>query len=104
MHKSITIINSFPRTILYVVLAVLLVVTSISLWSSHKAAKAERHIRYVGILNKSDWYVRAKKSNDSFWFDPYYNYDGTTSVATMPRLSSPFSTSLDVWPAFVVPI
>ena len=51
MHKSITIINSFPRTILYVVLAVLLVVTSISLWSSHKAAKAERHIRYVGILN-----------------------------------------------------
>ena len=169
MHKSITIINSFPRTILYVVLAVLLVVTSISLWSSHKAAKAERHIRYVGILNlasekisktirgmemnamnefdevekhldtpesviaalesktglnpdvrgyfaafepdyfpqkgtwfepyvvhvdtsafelrmvgsarhnyhKSDWYVRAKKSNDSFWSDPYYYYDGT---------------------------
>ena len=167
MHKSITIINSFPRTILYVVLAVLLVV--ISLWSSHKAAKAERHIRYVGILNlasekisktirgmemnamnefdevekhldtpesviaalesktglnpdvrgyfaafepdyfpqkgtwfepyvvhvdtsafelrmvgsarhnyhKSDWYVRAKKSNDSFWSDPYYYYDGT---------------------------
>ena len=169
MHKSVTIINSFPRTILYVVLAVLLVVTSISLWSSHKAAKAERHIRYVGILNlasekisktirgmemnamnefdevekhldtpesviaalesktglnpdvrgyfaafepdyfpqkgtwfepyvvhvdtsafelrmvgsarhnyhKSDWYVRAKKSNDSFWSDPYYYYDGT---------------------------
>lgn len=169
MHKSITIINSFPRTILYVVLAVLLVVTSISLWSSHKAAKAERHIRYVGILNlasekisktirgmemnamnefdevekhldtpesviaalesktslnpevrgyfaafepdyfpqkgtwfepyvvhvdtsafelrmvgsarhnyhKSDWYVRAKKSSDSFWSDPYYYYDGT---------------------------
>ena len=169
MHKSITIINSFPRTILYVVVVVLLVVTSISLWSSHKAAKAERHIRYVGILNlasekisktirgmemnamnefdevekhldtpesviaalesktglnpdvrgyfaafepdyfpqkgtwfepyvvhvdtsafelrmvgsarhnyhKSDWYVRAKKSNDSFWSDPYYYYDGT---------------------------
>ena len=169
MHKSITIINSFPRTILYVVVVVLLVVTSISLWSSHKAAKAERHIRYVGILNlasekisktirgmemnamnefdevekhldtpesviaalesktslnpdvrgyfaafepdyfpqkgtwfepyvvhvdtsafelrmvgsarhnyhKSDWYVRAKKSSDSFWSDPYYYYDGT---------------------------
>ena len=169
MHKSITIINSFPRTILYVVVVVLLVVASISLWSSHKAAKAERHIRYVGILNlasekisktirgmemnamnefdevekhldtpesviaalesktslnpdvrgyfaafepdyfpqkgtwfepyvvhvdtsafelrmvgsarhnyhKSDWYVRAKKSSDSFWSDPYYYYDGT---------------------------
>lgn len=169
MHKSVTIINSFPRTILYVVVLVLLVVTSISLWSSHKAAKAERHIRYVGILNlasekisktirgmemnamnefdevekhldtpesviaalesktslnpdvrgyfaafepdyfpqkgtwfepyvvhvdtsafelrmvgsarhnyhKSDWYVRAKESSDSFWSDPYYYYDGT---------------------------
>lgn len=26
---------------------------------------------------KSDWYVRAKKSKDSFWSDPYYYYDGT---------------------------
>lgn len=27
---------------------------------------------------KSDWYVRAKQSNDSFWSDPYYYYDGTS--------------------------
>jgi hypothetical protein len=27
---------------------------------------------------KSDWYVRAKKSSDSFWSDPYYYYDGTS--------------------------
>ena len=27
---------------------------------------------------KSDWYVRAKKSNGSFWSDPYYYYDGTS--------------------------
>ena len=26
---------------------------------------------------KSDWYVRAKKSKESFWSDPYYYYDGT---------------------------
>ena len=25
----------------------------------------------------SDWYVRAKKSKESFWSDPYYYYDGT---------------------------
>ena len=170
MHKSVTIINSFPRTILYVVVVVLLVVTSISLWSSHKAAKAERHIRYVGILNlasekisktirgmemnamnefdevekhldtpesviaalesktslnpevrgyfaafepnyfpsegqwfepyvhhvddndfevrqvgsashnyhKSEWYIRAKDTKESFWSDPYYYFDGTS--------------------------
>ncbi len=27
---------------------------------------------------KSDWYVRAKQSSDSFWSDPYYYYDGTS--------------------------
>lgn len=27
---------------------------------------------------KSDWYIRAKKSTDSFWSDPYYYYDGTS--------------------------
>lgn len=26
---------------------------------------------------KSDWYVRAQKSKESFWSDPYYYYDGT---------------------------
>ena len=27
--------------------------------------------------HKSDWYIRAKQSNESFWSDPYYYYDGT---------------------------
>ena len=27
---------------------------------------------------KSVWYVRAKKSKESFWSDPYYYYDGTS--------------------------
>ena len=27
--------------------------------------------------HKSDWYIRAKKSNENFWSDPYYYYDGT---------------------------
>ena len=26
---------------------------------------------------KSDWYIRAQKSKESFWSDPYYYYDGT---------------------------
>ena len=38
-------------------------------------------VRMVGSArhnyHKSDWYVRAKKSNDNFWSDPYYYYDGT---------------------------
>ena len=27
---------------------------------------------------KSDWYVRALKTHDSFWSDPYYYFDGTS--------------------------
>lgn len=27
---------------------------------------------------KSDWYVRALKTQDSFWSDPYYYFDGTS--------------------------
>ena len=27
--------------------------------------------------HKSDWYVRAKRSKESFWSDPYHYYDGT---------------------------
>lgn len=27
--------------------------------------------------HKSDWYIRAKKSSESFWSAPYYYYDGT---------------------------
>lgn len=38
-------------------------------------------VRQVGSLrhnyHKSDWYIRAKSSNQSFWSDPYYYYDGT---------------------------
>lgn len=38
-------------------------------------------LRMVGSArhnyHKSDWYIRAKKSNESFWSDPYYYYDGT---------------------------
>jgi len=38
-------------------------------------------LRMVGSArhnyHKSDWYVRAKKSNESFWSDPYYYYDGS---------------------------
>lgn len=38
-------------------------------------------LRQVGSArhnyHKSDWYIRAKKSNESFWSDPYYYYDGT---------------------------
>jgi len=26
---------------------------------------------------KSDWYIRARKSTEGFWSDPYYYYDGT---------------------------
>ena len=38
-------------------------------------------VRMVGSAShdyhKSDWYIRAKQSSESFWSDPYYYYDGT---------------------------
>ena len=38
-------------------------------------------VRMVGSArhnyHKSDWYIRAKKSSESFWSDPYYYYDGS---------------------------
>jgi hypothetical protein len=38
-------------------------------------------VRLVGSARhnyfKSSWYIRAKKSNQSFWSEPYYYYDGT---------------------------
>ena len=38
-------------------------------------------VRMVGSArhnyHKSDWYVRAKQSSESFWSDPYYYYDGS---------------------------
>ena len=42
---------------------------------------SEFEVRMVGSArhnyHKSDWYIRAKKSSESFWSDPYYYYDGT---------------------------
>ena len=39
-------------------------------------------VRNVGSARhdytRSDWYIRAKESNKSFWSDPYYYYDGTS--------------------------
>lgn len=39
-------------------------------------------VRNVGSARhdytRSDWYIRAKESNQSFWSDPYYYYDGTS--------------------------
>ena len=158
------------RNALLVLLGVMIVVTTTSLWTCDRAVKTERHVRYVGMLNiasekitktihgmemnamnvfdevekhldspedviaalesktslnpevrgyfaafepnyfpqegtwfepyvhhvdtnafevrmvgsarhnyhKSDWYIRAKKSNESFWSEPYYYYDGTS--------------------------
>ena len=38
-------------------------------------------VRLVGSARhnyfKSPWYIRAKQSNQSFWSEPYYYYDGT---------------------------
>jgi hypothetical protein len=38
-------------------------------------------VRQVGSAHhnyhRSEWYIRAKNSNESFWSDPYYYYDGT---------------------------
>lgn len=47
----------------------------------HHSDSSEFEYSQVGSARhdytKSDWYVRAKQSNDSFWSDPYYYYDGT---------------------------
>lgn len=48
----------------------------------HHSDSSEFEYSQVGSARhdytKSDWYVRAKQSNDSFWSDPYYYYDGTS--------------------------
>lgn len=48
----------------------------------HHIDSNEFEVRMVGSArhnyHKSNWYVRAKKSNESFWSDPYYYYDGTS--------------------------
>ena len=47
----------------------------------HHVDSSAFEVRQVGSArhnyHKSDWYIRARKSNDSFWSDPYYYYDGT---------------------------
>lgn len=47
----------------------------------HHVDSSEFEMRQVGgashDYHKSDWYVRAKESNQSFWSEPYYYCDGT---------------------------
>ena len=47
----------------------------------HHVDSSAFKVRLVGSARhnyfKSPWYIRAKKSNESFWSDPYYYYDGT---------------------------
>lgn len=47
----------------------------------HHVDSSAFEVRDVGSVNhnyhKSEWYIRAKKSKDSFWSDPYYYNDGT---------------------------
>ena len=169
MQTSKTFTNKVMRNVIFILLAAMIVVTSVSLWKCYQATETEYHVRYVGILNlasekiaktirgmemnamnefdevekhldspesviaalesktslnpevrgyfaafepnyfpeegkwfepyvhhvdtnefevrqvgsarhnyfKSDWYIHAKKSNESFWSEPYYYYDGT---------------------------
>ena len=48
----------------------------------HHTDNSEFELSMVGSARhdytQSDWYVRAKKSKESFWSDPYYYYDGTS--------------------------
>ena len=47
----------------------------------HHVDSGDFVVRQVGSAShnyhKSDWYIRAKNSNKSFWSDPYYYFDGT---------------------------
>lgn len=47
----------------------------------HHVDSGDFVVRQVGSArhnyHKSEWYVRAKDSNTSFWSDPYYYFDGT---------------------------
>ncbi len=47
----------------------------------HHVDSSAFEMRQVGSArhnyHKSDWYVHAKKSSESFWSEPYYYYDGT---------------------------
>ena len=47
----------------------------------HHVDSSAFEVRLVGSARhnyfKSPWYIRAKQSNQSFWSEPYYYYDGT---------------------------
>ena len=47
----------------------------------HHVDSGDFELRLVGSAqhkyHKSSWYVRAKKSHEEFWSEPYYYYDGT---------------------------
>lgn len=52
MQTSITTTRKNPmRNALLVLLGVMIVVTTTSLWTCDRAVKTERHVRYVGMLN-----------------------------------------------------
>jgi len=48
----------------------------------HQTDSGKFEVTLVGSARhnytKSDWYVRASRSHESFWSDPYYYYDGTS--------------------------
>ena len=47
----------------------------------HHVDSGAFEVRQVGSArhnyHKSEWYIRAKNTNKSFWSDPYYYFDGT---------------------------
>lgn len=47
----------------------------------HHVDSSAFELRMVGSAShnyhKSEWYIRAKGSNESFWAEPYYYFDGT---------------------------
>ena len=46
-------------------------------------------VRMVGSArhnyHKSDWYIRAKESSESFWSDPYFTTTARTSAVIIRR-------------------
>ena len=48
----------------------------------HHVDSGAFEVRQVGSAShnyhKSEWYIRAKNTNKSFWSDPYYYFDGTS--------------------------
>lgn len=65
----------------------------------HHSDSSEFEYSQVGSARhdytKSDWYVRAKQSNGSFWSDPYYYYDGTSMSGHYATFVKPIFDSTD---------